>query len=220
MSTPVLFSRFQYPHKPDSPAALLLVVAVHIALAWLVLHNRTDARVIGPSHSLQVSLLMQESAQPGVSKPVTRPAAVLQPPPRLLAEHQHTHADSMPSPQAVSPPAGAALKQDTPAQAATAPAASTGVTQPQFDAAYLENPVPAYPVLSRRLREEGQVMLRVFVSAEGVPDRIELRQSSGYSRLDAAAREVVRQWRFIPARQGETSVSAWVLVPISFSLRS
>jgi protein TonB len=74
-------------------------------------------------------------------------------------------------------------------------------------------------MLSRRLREEGQVMLRVLVSPDGRPNRIELRTSSGSDRLDRAAEEAVARWRFVPARQGDTAVEAWVLVPIVFKLK-
>ena len=68
--------------------------------------------------------------------------------------------------------------------------------------------------------EEGRVILRVLVNERGLPDDVQLRTSSGFSRLDSVALETVRQWKFVPARRGDTPVSAWVLVPISFSLRS
>ncbi len=94
------------------------------------------------------------------------------------------------------------------------------VQAPRFDAAYLRNPEPDYPTLSRRLREEGRVVLRVRVSEAGLPDRIELSQTSGHPRLDQAALEAVRRWRFQPARRGAESLAAWVLVPLSFSLEA
>ncbi|HQV09399.1 MAG TPA: energy transducer TonB, partial [Thauera sp.] len=97
--------------------------------------------------------------------------------------------------------------------------AAAAVTAARFDAAYLNNPRPAYPMLSRRLREEGQVMLRVLVSPEGQPARVELRTSSGSERLDRAAQEAVARWRFVPARRGDVAVEAWVLVPIVFKLQ-
>jgi protein TonB len=49
---------------------------------------------------------------------------------------------------------------------------------------------------------------------------VQLKASSGSQRLDTAALETVRQWKFVPARRGDTPVEAWVLVPITFSLRS
>lgn len=89
---------------------------------------------------------------------------------------------------------------------------------PRFLAAYLNNPAPEYPPLSRKLGEEGRVVLRVLVSPEGRPSQIEVKGGSGSARLDQAAVETVRRWRFVPARLGDEAVSAWVLVPISFHL--
>jgi protein TonB len=64
------------------------------------------------------------------------------------------------------------------------------------------------------------VLLRVFVNPDGGASQVEIRESSGFERLDKAARDTVRRWRFVPARQGDKGVAAWVLVPISFSIRS
>ena len=90
---------------------------------------------------------------------------------------------------------------------------------PRFDAAYLENPAPEYPRLARRLGEEGTVLLDVYVSPSGTPERVQLHTSSGSPRLDEAARETVKRWKFVPARQGERPVAAWIVVPIRFVLK-
>lgn len=92
------------------------------------------------------------------------------------------------------------------------------VTEARYDAAYLNNPEVAYPPLSKRMREEGRVMLRVFVSADGRAEKVEISQSSGSPRLDRAASSSVSRWRFVPARQGEQNVASWVLVPVIFKL--
>lgn len=93
------------------------------------------------------------------------------------------------------------------------------VSAPRFDADYLSNPAPDYPAASRAMGEQGRVLLRVLVSAAGDAVEVHLRTSSGFDRLDSAAMEAVRRWRFLPARQGEQAVSASVIVPIVFSLR-
>lgn len=95
-----------------------------------------------------------------------------------------------------------------------------GVVPPRFDAAYLQNPPPDYPALSRRLGEEGRTLLRVLISPEGLPRDIQLQASSGFSRLDQAALQTVRRWRFVPAMRGGETFAAWVLVPIRFDLES
>jgi protein TonB len=92
------------------------------------------------------------------------------------------------------------------------------VTAPVFDAAYLQNPAPAYPTLSRRMKEQGRVILRVRVNPAGTADEVQVRTSSGFARLDESARETVAHWKFVPARRGSEPVPEWVLIPVSFRL--
>lgn len=101
----------------------------------------------------------------------------------------------------------------------SAPESPTPTVSARFDAAYLQNPSPSYPRMSRRAGEEGTVMLRVRVLADGRPSSIDVAESSGHPRLDEAARETVRNWRFTPARQGDTPIDSWLRVPIAFRLQ-
>lgn len=63
-------------------------------------------------------------------------------------------------------------------------------------------------------------MLRVHVTMQGTADEVQVRTTSGNSRLDDAAVETVRRWKFVPAKRGNDAVSAWVLIPVSFKLDS
>lgn len=112
---------------------------------------------------------------------------------------------------------GEQKQADTSGSAALAVANETA---PVFSAEYLNNPAPAYPRLSRRLGEQGKVLLRVRVTVEGRAAQIVEAQSSGSARLDEAARQAVRQWRFVPAQRGGQAVEAWVIVPIVFTLET
>jgi protein TonB len=103
------------------------------------------------------------------------------------------------------------------AESAVAPEPAP-VIPPRFNADYLQNPAPAYPALARRMHEQGRVLIRVLVSADGLPERVELKTSSGFARLDHSALETIRSWKFVPARQGGEKVAAWVVVPITFTL--
>lgn len=94
------------------------------------------------------------------------------------------------------------------------------VDAPKFNAAYLSNPAPVYPRRSRMLEEEGIVKLKVHVSADGKAIDVQLSKSSGFSRLDDAAFAAVQNWRFVPAKRGDQSIEGWVIVPVSFKLRS
>jgi len=94
------------------------------------------------------------------------------------------------------------------------------IEPPRFGAAYLNNPAPAYPSLSRRSGEQGRVLLKVLVSEKGLAESVQLDSSSGYEKLDRAAIEAVKKWSFIPAKRSNQPVSAYVLVPVKFSLSS
>lgn len=107
------------------------------------------------------------------------------------------------------------------AKAAGEPAHSPGppsLVAARFDAAYLHNPRPADPAASRRLGEEGKVVLKVSVTADGRALAVDLEKSSNFGRLDEAACQAVARWRFVPARRGDQAVESSVLVPLVFRL--
>jgi protein TonB len=93
------------------------------------------------------------------------------------------------------------------------------VIPPRFDAAYLKNPPPIYPVASRRMHEHGTVFMRVRVLQQGTAAEVLIEHTSGSPRLDEAAMDAVRHWRFVPARRGTEAVEAWVLVPVEFAMQ-
>jgi protein TonB len=88
------------------------------------------------------------------------------------------------------------------------------------EADYLNNPKPSYPRLSKRMGEQGEVRLRVLVAVDGRVASVQLSRSSGFERLDEAALESVKQWRFKPATQGGEPVETWVEVPVKFVLEN
>lgn len=77
---------------------------------------------------------------------------------------------------------------------------------------------PTYPPQSRRLGEEGTVKLRILVDANGRPKDVQVMTSSGFPRLDQAAQEAVRRWRFVAATDGSRAVEAWTQVGVTFRL--
>ena len=111
-----------------------------------------------------------------------------------------------------------------PPRAAVAPAAPVApppppkVELPSSDADYLQNPKPAYPAISKRLGEQGKVVIRVLIGVDGTAQRAEIRQSSGYDRLDQAALSTVQRWRYVPGKRGGVAEAMWFNVPINFVL--
>lgn len=71
---------------------------------------------------------------------------------------------------------------------------------PSSNADYLQNPKPVYPAMSRRLGEQGKVIVSVLVGIDGLPKSARIKQSSGFDRLDEAAREYIMRCRFVPGK--------------------
>ncbi|MBK6554288.1 MAG: energy transducer TonB [Rhodocyclaceae bacterium] len=164
--------------------------------------------------------------EPAPSAPEPKPAArprllelraplpLVPPPPAIAVATENPAAITVAVATSAPPPA------PVPAPASAAPPAPVALVAARFDADYLSNPKPVYPVGSRRLGEEGTVVLRVKVSPGGAPMLVEIKHSCGFARLDEAARIAVAQWRFVPARRGDETVESWVSVPIVFSLQT
>jgi protein TonB len=93
------------------------------------------------------------------------------------------------------------------------------VTLPSHSAAYLNNPPPAYPAISKRLGEQGRVVVRVLIDEQGRPQQAQLQTESGYARLDRAALDAVMGWRFVPGQRGGKAQAMWFSVPITFDLK-
>jgi protein TonB len=77
---------------------------------------------------------------------------------------------------------------------------------------------PTYPSASRRASEEGTVRLKVLVDEKGRPKNVAVAASSGFPRLDQAAMDAVRKWRFVAATNGTNAIAAWTQVAITFRL--
>lgn len=142
---------------------------------------------------------------PGASALLTPPRSVTPP-----AHAAQTPAGSGPE----RPPSPGA----PPAYAPSEPPAYAPSEPPDPNAAYLNNPPPPYPLLSRRLGEQGTVLLTVWVDAQGAATEVRLARSSGHPRLDAAALQAVRGWRFVPGRRHQIAQPMWVNVPLVFRL--
>jgi periplasmic protein TonB len=225
------------PARPtySSFAGLTVVVLLHVGVVVAFLQLDATRSALNAAVPIVVRLVTPERPTPRIETPpkplpvaprVQRPkpaspapltTAITDVPSSFVAPPAPADAP-VPDLQPASVPSAAPVSAPAPIVAA-APAPAP-VTPPSFNADYLNNPAPAYPTISRRLHEEGKVVLRVFVNEQGAPAEVQLKSSSGFARLDSVALETVKHWRFLPARRGAEPVAAWVLVPISFSLRS
>ncbi len=158
-------------------------------------------------------------------KPPDRPKAKPEPVPREVPppEQPRTAPILTAPPEAPLAPAAAVAPAQKPApqpppEAPRPTAALAPVTAPRSDAAYLNNPRPAYPLAARRRGDQGTVLIRVLVTAEGLAASVTLEKTSNHPALDEAALTAVKSWRFVPARQGGQAVEAPYVVPIVFKV--
>ena len=219
------------PRLSRNAAIALSVVVLHLGFIWAlqsgllmrsvelivpaeVLSQLVDAPAPKVEPAPPAPPVPQKQSSPAVhKKPVARAPAQAQAQPLAVAE-------AAPAAEVVAAVVAAAPATPAPAAAApgpTAPPAPT-VQLPSSDADYLQNPKPAYPALSKRLGEQGKVIVRALIGADGTAHKAEIRQSSGFERLDQAALNTVLKWRYMPGKRGGVAEDMWFNVPINFVL--
>ncbi len=72
--------------------------------------------------------------------------------------------------------------------------------------------------MSRRLGEQGKVIVRVFIDTMGQPQQAEIKQSSGFERLDQTALNTVLKWPYQPGKRNGVAEAMWLQVPLEFKL--
>ncbi|MBI3222771.1 MAG: energy transducer TonB [Nitrosomonadales bacterium] len=202
----------------DRLLVVALVLLAHGALLWVWAASPDSARPV--HHEMSISMTMPAVPQPATQIPATlatQPMAKRKPveAPHAVQQAEMPLVPLEPVPQApISPQPRNAAADAQPAQTP-----EPADREPDYKAAYLHNPLPAYPMVARRMGWQGRVVLNVEVLASGLPGQVRVQQGSGHEALDDAALQAVRGWRFVPARQGGQVVTKWFLVPIPFILK-
>ena len=225
--------------RPSGYAAAI-AVALHLSVLGLALSGAFEHPVQKKEEPTLIVQLLQpapprsepkppEPPKPTPPKPVTpkpvpptpapQPAPVpskpVPAPPPVASES----APAKPAPPAPPPPAAPAAASAPPAPPAPPPqpVARTEVSTASYHAS---NAKPVYPSMSKRLGEQGTVILRVLVKSDGTAGSVEVKSSSAYPRLDQAAMDAVKTWRFHPASVDGKPVDEWYQVPIPFKLQN
>lgn len=144
---------------------------------------------------------------PPVPRPAPQPVAIADPTPSPTAATGTTE------PQPPAPPPQTPMVVGEPA-----PPAPPKIELPSSSADYLNNAPPPYPPLSKRLGEQGKVIVRAFIEVNGTASKAEIRTSSGYERLDQTALQTVLKWRYIPGKRAGVPEAMWFNIPINFVL--
>lgn len=224
-----------YRSSQHSNTALIIVVLAHALAFWALLNApKIEAPVVEPQEPMMVSLLDAPAPEPELvpvvpKQPEPKPEVVkkvpkvkpkeTKPVPQPVQETVTPVAEPVAAPTPPSPPAPVEVaKAPEVKPAPEPPQVKDIIEEPKIGVSYMTNPAPPYPPISRRIGEQGKVLMRVVVNTNGEAESVKIENSSGSSRLDEAAMEAVKKWRFVPAKKNKVPFTASVLVPIKFSL--
>lgn len=194
---------------------IALVVLLHLLLFWVIQSGLSRTVLHKAQVVVDVLLLAQDKPRPPEAPPA----------PPKIPQHAPQTPPATPAPPlspvpVVATPAAQAVtvapSAPAPAPAAPAARAESVRTAAVVNAAQCEK--PEYPSASRRLEEEGTVHLRFLVGADGKVMQSEVEKSSGYRRLDEAARAGLAKCQFRPATVDGKPEQAWASMRYTWRL--
>jgi len=202
--------------------SLGVVVALHVLLLWAISSGLATKFVKIAKAPVQAMLLeeIQPVLPPPPPPPVQPPPKTLPPPPAYVPPavvpvntpppvNAIAAVSSKPQPEA--PPAPAPVVAAPPS-----PPAPVARTAAVISAANCEK--PEYPSASRRFEEEGTVTLKFLVGADGKVKESAVEKSSGFKRLDEAARQGLAKCQFKPGTENGHAVEGWAGIKYTWKL--
>jgi periplasmic protein TonB len=193
-----------------------LVVLLHIAVIYALVTGLAYRAVDIIRAPVETEII----APPKPEKPTEPPPPPLQlapPPPAFVPPPEIQIEKPPPPPQSTAITAVTPVKPVAPPPP-VAPAAEPVRVLPRIDARHSQE--PEYPPTSRRLGEQGSVILQVLVDTDGKVIDSKLLQSSGYDRLDQAALDGVKSnYRFLPGTVDGKSQQMWYTFKFTWKLR-
>lgn len=238
---------FPYTLSLRTSAIVVTVLLLHVGGLWTLqsgLLHRGVADLIIPAEVLidmspADTNLAPPTPQPAVTPPTPAPrthaplpapqAAAVQTPQAAATPFALPVTPTEPDSSTLSPATVAVAANTTSATGTSNPSApASNVTPanrvpalelPNSDAQYLNNPKPPYPPMSKRLGEQGKVVIRTFIGVDGTPQQAQIKQSSSYDRLDQAALATALKWRYVPGKRAGMAEAMWFDVPFTWLLR-
>jgi len=189
----------------NRPAFIGITIGLHLVVILAFLSMRHIARADDPPAPIIATIIdapqSYEDAPPMTPPPMTEVVYTLPLPDQVAFETESITVPQVTT-NAISQPVSA-------------------VVPPMVESvAYVRAPAPVYPRESNRRRESGTVLLRVLVDPLGRPAQIQVEHSSGFDRLDVAARQAVEKALFRPHEVNGVAQAAQVLIPIEFTRRA
>ncbi|MBA4143216.1 MAG: energy transducer TonB [Nitrosospira sp.] len=204
--------------------SLMFVLAAHGALLYFLFRQQ----LLPPPEQLATlfvnfvpAMKPKEESKPEPPPPAPKPQPVKKPQARQLVAE--TPVLSVTEPVAAPPepepePEPIVMAETPPAPQPQMPAGPVTLSS-ELSVACPQLNAPTYPSLSRRLGEEGKLVLRVELDENGQVNVAQVVNSSGYKRLDEAAIAAVKTWHCNPPTRGGQPVRAIALQPFNFVLQ-
>jgi len=195
--------------------AIAVVVLLHVAIVYALVTGLARRTVEVGRRPIEATIVEQaRPARPDLPPPARLPAPKFEVPPPPYVPPPEIHIQAPPPPETP-----IAIDAPTPppvARAAEAPVGAPVHTPPVIDAARCEK--PEYPAAARRLRESGIVVLRILIGPDGSVISSEVQKSSGFKRLDEAARQGLSLCRFTPGTADGKPEQAWATLRYAWKL--
>lgn len=198
--------------------AVLLIVVIHAVLLTALIQMRTV--IVKKADAMLAVVNLSPPAPPPPSEepppPPSRPEVVMPPP---IVRTPIAPVQPVAVVEEVAPRPLAAPTSAPPAPPALPPGPPATIQGRDLATRMISGKPPRYPLESRRKREQGTVVLSLILGTDGRVASISLAQSSGFPRLDEAARDAVRTWRWEPTIRNGEPVQVKGLVEIPFILQ-
>ncbi|EIJ48911.1 TonB protein [Herbaspirillum sp. GW103] len=203
-----------------------LIILLHIAFFWALqsgLVHQVASAV--PKEVIATFIVPEKAPEPAPPKAEPAPPKPVKIVKKVVTPPKPIPVTETPAPTAITappqPPQPAAPAPQVAAEPTPAPAAPPGPVLPKQITSgieYIEKPNPTYPSVSRRMGEEGVVEFRVTVNTSGRAEKVEITKSSGYSRLDDAARNAIMRAVFKPYIENGRAITVSTVGSLAFRL--
>jgi protein TonB len=213
--------RYGARSRPNIPVIAAILI-LHILLIGALIQLRTHVQRTQEA-KLTVVNLTRPAPPPAAEAPPPPPSTpeIVAPPPIVQTPVPSVQTvQKTPDPVPVPSPQRTVVATPTSTPAVAAPAPPSLVQGGDLSAQMVAGKPPRYPIESRRKREQGTVVLTLTLGTDGAVDSIAVSQSSGFARLDDAARDAVRKWRWSPVIRNGQPMRVRGVVEIPFVLRS
>jgi protein TonB len=215
-------SRYGARTRPNIPAIAAILIVHALAIGAIIqVRNHVQRAEIAKLTVVNLSPPPPPPASETPPPPPSAPAVVAPPPIVQTPVPPVQIVQTSPEPVPVSTPAPTvAVAPGPPAPVAAPPAPPSIVQGGDLGTQMVAGKPPRYPVESRRKHEQGTVVLTITLALDGGVESISVSQSSGSPRLDDAARDAVKGWRWKPTIRGGQPVRVKGVVEIPFILRT